>query len=116
MKVHTATAERGERRASPQMPWPLVQPLPSRDPNPTRSPAAMVTGTPAESPASNRLGKSANPARPANASPTTKAACQPRGGLGFQSPETMPLMPAVRPMVPMSRSAAPPSNRPPNSA
>jgi hypothetical protein len=39
-----ATIERFERRAMPQMPWPLVQPEPRRVPKPTRSPATTRTG------------------------------------------------------------------------
>ena len=39
MNVTVAAIERGERRAIPQMPWPEVQPLPSRVPNPTSRPA-----------------------------------------------------------------------------
>ncbi len=39
-----ATIERLLKRAMPQMPWPLVQPEPSRAPKPTRSPAITVTG------------------------------------------------------------------------
>ena len=41
MKVPTATKERGESRASPQMPCPEVQPRLMRVPTPTRSPAAI---------------------------------------------------------------------------
>lgn len=36
---------RGDRREMPQMPWPLVQPLPSAEPAPTSAPpiAARVS-------------------------------------------------------------------------
>ena len=44
MKASTAASERFESRASPQMPWPLVQPLPRRVPNPTSRPAATSHG------------------------------------------------------------------------
>src|SRR6202044_1506920 len=40
MKVSVAATDRAESRLSPQTPCPLVQPLPSRVPKPTRSPAA----------------------------------------------------------------------------
>src|SRR5260221_8825169 len=40
-KVTTATAERGESRARPTTPWPLVHPDPMREPNPTRKPATI---------------------------------------------------------------------------
>ena len=45
MKVTVAAIERGDRRAMPQTPCPLVQPLPRRVPNPTSSPAAISSGT-----------------------------------------------------------------------
>ena len=40
MKIPVATNERGDRRAKPQTPWPLVQPEPSRAPKPTSRPEA----------------------------------------------------------------------------
>jgi hypothetical protein len=36
-----AASERRESRARPQTPWPLVQPLPRRVPNPTGRPATI---------------------------------------------------------------------------
>ena len=44
-KVATATIERVDSRASPQTPWPDVQPFARRVPNPTRSPPTMRTGS-----------------------------------------------------------------------
>lgn len=41
MKVGTATQLRDENLRKPQMPWPLVQPRPTRVPIPTKMPAAM---------------------------------------------------------------------------
>ena len=41
MKVGTATQLRDENLGKPQMPWPLVQPRPTRVPIPTKMPAAM---------------------------------------------------------------------------
>ena len=38
-----AAIDRGDSRPIPQIPWPEVQPPPSRVPNPTKSPAAMMT-------------------------------------------------------------------------
>src|SRR5690606_9851596 len=58
--VTTAAMERGENRARPTMPWPLVQPEPMRVPKPTSSPASTMTGSEAvmvtagQSPASRR--------------------------------------------------------------
>ena len=47
MNTTVAAIERGDSRAMPQMPWPDVQPLPSRVPKPTRRPAtATVTMLP----------------------------------------------------------------------
>ena len=43
MKTIVAAMERGESRPIPQMPWPEVQPPPSREPKPTSSPAATMT-------------------------------------------------------------------------
>jgi hypothetical protein len=45
MKDKVAAIERGERRATPQTPWPLVQPLPSLVPKPTSRPAVIRSGT-----------------------------------------------------------------------
>ena len=42
MNTQVATSERGERRARPQTPCPLVQPPPYPDPNPTSSPPAKA--------------------------------------------------------------------------
>ena len=45
MKARVAAMERRDSLAMPHMPWPLVQPLPSRVPNPTSNPAAARSGT-----------------------------------------------------------------------
>ena len=42
MKSAVATSERGESRANPHTPCPLVQPPPRRVPKPTNSPPAMM--------------------------------------------------------------------------
>src|SRR5690606_27878954 len=49
MKVAVATMERGESRARPQTPWPLVQPLPRRAPKPTSRPPMMSSSGEASS-------------------------------------------------------------------
>ena len=41
MKVAVATSERGENRARPQTPCPLVQPLARRVPKPTSNPPTI---------------------------------------------------------------------------
>ena len=45
MNVPVATRERGEPRPTPQTPWPLVQPAPSRAPKPTSNPASPSSGS-----------------------------------------------------------------------
>ena len=42
MNTAVAAIERGDSRAMPQMPWPEVQPLPSRVPKPTNRPATAI--------------------------------------------------------------------------
>src|SRR5690606_25778472 len=42
MKVAVATIDRGERRAMPQTPCPLVQPPPNMTPTPTSKPLRMM--------------------------------------------------------------------------
>ena len=47
MKVQVAASERLENSDRPQMPWPLVQPVPRTVPMPTmRPPAIVVSGPP----------------------------------------------------------------------
>ena len=46
IKHVTATIERIDNLGRPQTPWPLVQPLPSLVPNPTRNPAEAKPSTP----------------------------------------------------------------------
>ena len=48
MKVIVAAIERADPRDIPQTPWPLVQPFPKTDPNPTKRPAMARAGPPAE--------------------------------------------------------------------
>ena len=42
IKMITEASDLGEPRPSPQTPWPLVQPLPSTVPKPTKSPATTT--------------------------------------------------------------------------
>ena len=44
MNDTVATSERVENRDRPQMPWPLVQPLPSVVPKPTKRPPITMIG------------------------------------------------------------------------
>ena len=43
MKTTVATIDRADTRAKPQTPWPEVQPLPIRLPNPTSKPATATS-------------------------------------------------------------------------
>ena len=45
MKAPVAPADRGERRARPQTPWPLVQPLLTVVPKPTSKPPRTRVGS-----------------------------------------------------------------------
>ncbi len=42
IKEMVATSDLGDRRESPHIPWPLVQPEPYWDPKPTSKPATMI--------------------------------------------------------------------------
>src|SRR5688500_18328781 len=113
MKVTTAASERREKRPRPQTPWPLVQPLPSRVPKPTSSPAAnsnavgpvcirggegtncIVTASAIARPAMNAIRQSRSLRAPAN------------------TPLAMPLIPAIRPIDHSSSTAAQPIRTPP---
>lgn len=123
-KVRVATSERGESRARPQTPWPLVQPLPSPVPSPTSRPAASISGTPpAGAPITSPGAPATLPAPPPASSnatgpltrPSRKASRQalsPRGRWVIRVPR-MPLMPAMRPRVAISQVAERPIRTPP---
>src|SRR5712691_10425631 len=117
MKVRVATIERGDRRDTPQIPWPLVQPLASRVPNPTSNPAtksspldaAMVMGT------ASALTRRTSPQPRIN--PATNKPRHSRPSLaGTSMPAMMPLMPVMRPVVISRRPAESPISPPPRSA
>ena len=75
MKVAVAASERGETRARPQTPCPLVQPLPSRVPKPTSSPPAISVAALASiegaAGANRKLATSGAAMRPASAGRAT---------------------------------------------
>src|SRR5208282_3321817 len=117
MKASVAASERRDRRASPHTPCPLVQPLPSRVPKPTRRPATASVGSEASMVTRGRLPvKSAE--RPGAASmPITKATRQARSPLAaLPIPPTIPLMPAMRPFASHKSAAASPISAPPSDA
>ena len=78
MNTTTANRERLEKRANPQMPWPLVQPLPMRVPMPTSRPATISHGH--GNPLRATLLDHANQPPAAMTSPARNASRQPRPG------------------------------------
>src|SRR5260370_40032682 len=108
--------ERGDKRAKPRMPWPDVQPEPSRVPNPTSRPAIPSQGsgvsirTTGQAP--NILRKRSGP----RSRPMTNAAFViSRASMALNRPATIPLMPAMRPLrtsssMPERAVNAPPAN------
>src|SRR5574343_146335 len=117
MKVSVAAIERGERRAMPQTPWPLVQPEPRRLPKPTIRPAStMRTG----GVSMRAAGSGANSAHRVGAArmPSRKAKRQARSahGLRAQALAMMPLTPAMRPSASARMSAESPIRAPPRAA
>src|SRR3984893_9255220 len=108
--------ERGDKRAKPTMPWPDVQPEPSRVPNPTNRPAMPSQGSDVSilttGPAPNILRKRSGP----RSRPMTKAAfVTSRASMALNRPPTIPLMPATRPSRTSSSTAERPINAPPAS-
>ena len=116
MKIKVAAMERNDKRAIPHTPWPEVQPPPSREPKPTSSPAPATTtqlagirGTDSVKP--TRLEMTGARTRPA-----TNAARQPLPLALPMSPSTIPLTPAIRPVVSIKSAAANPIKVPPIAA
>src|SRR5690349_19087893 len=106
MNNPVAASERGDKRATPQTPCPLVQPEPYRVPKPTSKPAPISTGSDASIVAIGTaltmpysVGAANNP--PINA---TRHAVSP---LPERSrPPTIPLIPATRPLNNINSDAA----------
>src|ERR1700730_14375265 len=117
MKMAVAVMERPESRAIPQMPWPEVQPPPSRVPKPTSRPAAITTaqltgicGDGIAYPI--QLAMSG-----AKMSPAVKAMRQPLSLIPKpRQPPNMPLMPATRPVNSINNTAERPISAPPIAA
>ena len=113
MKVRTAASERVDSRASPQTPWPDVQPEPSAVPTPTSSPASAIPGS-----ESGTVCERSPPARPtksgAASKPATKAMRHDRSPPST-APVVMPEMPAMRPKKSITRTADSPIRTPPKS-
>lgn len=115
MKISVAAIERGDNLPTPQTPWPLVHPLPSRVPKPTNIPATTSSGTDDVIAIDGvRMSRLATDAP--IGSPTTNAVASFQGGPASAiraTVATMPLTPAIRPVTRSSRLAAPPISRPP---
>jgi len=118
MKTEVATSDRLDSRATPQTPWPLVQPPPRRVPNPTSSPAEISRtgedaivhgGTPEACVADRSSGAATMPARKAR-----RQARSPRPACA--RPPRMPLIPATRPFMNQSSAAESPMSTPPIAA
>jgi hypothetical protein len=116
MKQSVATIERCDSRAMPQMPCPLVQPEPMREPKPTSRPAsAMIQRLPVnfgtsivrESPSTS--GGTRSPAMNQSRQPVSPER-------GCSRPPAMPLTPRMRPFRSSSAAAATPISRPPSRA
>src|SRR5690606_1684509 len=77
-KVAVAAIERPDKRLTPQIPWPLVQPFPTRVPSPTSTPAIPITGSAGHpgSPAARKASGGAS--APASTRPARNARRQPR--------------------------------------
>src|SRR6185295_1706280 len=110
MKVATAAIDRGDSRARPHTPWPLVQPSPMVVPMPTSSPATASTGRP-RTPAPNAAGAIAAATTPVAISPTRKPTRNRRAESSARP--RMPLMPAIRPWNARTRAEARPISAPP---
>lgn len=97
MKMLVATIDRGEKRAMPQIPCPLVHPDPKNTPNPTMSPpiasADEDTGTTKEIVPPNETKINGERTAP-EMNAARHAQSLAKGGI---NPVTIPVTPAMRP-------------------
>src|SRR5882724_13237369 len=108
--------ERGDKRAKPRMPWPDVQPEPSRVPNPTTRPATPSQGSDVSIRTTGQVPNIARKRSGPRSRPMTKATfITSRASLPLNRPPTIPLMPAIRPLRTSSSTAERPINAPPAS-
>jgi len=95
-KVAVATIDRGESRLMPHTPCPLVHPLPSLVPKPTRSPAAASTQYGRTIPRLNAPGQNTLRTTPRPNRPATKLDFQSNSPfVGIRTPAKIPLIPAI---------------------
>ena len=117
MKTMVAAIERVDSRPIPQMPWPEVQPPPSRVPKPTSSPAAAMTVQLAGSfggaiAVADPAGDDGRQNQPGDEGDAPGLVLAPQ----IERPPKMPLMPAIRPVNSISSTAERPISAPPIAA
>ena len=113
MNVSVAAIDRGDNRATPHTPWPLVQPLAKRVPKPTSSPASASWPPQAEIATGIASPLTRRASRQPPIKPAMKSARQSLPVTGTSRPATIPLIPAMRPVVSSSRLAEIPMSVPP---
>lgn len=96
-KLITAIMERGSSRPRPQMPCPLVQPLPIRLPKPTNTPARIIAGVEIVSSIDKVCGYTLDRIKPPKINPDRNVT---RHAVSFflnsKRPPMIPLIPAIR--------------------
>lgn len=116
IKTRVDAMDRADTRETPQTPCPLVHPEPRRVLKPTRKPAIMIVGAPADNsnamdwPVSDHI-------KGALTRPITNRIRHNRSSTGDTiMPDAMPLIPAIRPFNAINRTAAAPISAPPKLA
>ena len=103
-----AAMDRFDKRATPHMPWPLVQPDPIRAPKPTSRPATISVGMERSSPKEMTPTADQLAANPPMTRPIRKTARQSHSpARGNTTPAIMPLIPAI---LPLNNNRSPPPN------
>lgn len=118
MKVSVATSDRGDNRARPQTPWPLVQPLPWDVPQPTSKPPSTSDHDDSDERCETACPVNRKYAELAPIIPSKKAALQARLPSASCQPSSKPwamlLMPASLPRLANSATAEVPISNPPS--
>jgi len=117
MNIHVETQERVEKRDIPHTPCPLVQPLASDVPTPTKSPAIIINhGGRLKSP-SNNSGAISEVTTPAISKPVIKHTFHILSGFnGVNSDLTNPEIPATLPNKTSNKAHETPIKAPPKAA
>jgi len=117
IKTRVATMDLGDNRPMPQIPWPLVQPLPRRVPKPTRKPAVISSPRGKSVRSLYESGKTLTKRNVPVIMPSKKTRRQSHSpAVGVSSSESMPLMPVIRPLKSSITVALRPINKPPDNA